>query len=96
MKRTLSTLALIAASVVFANAQAGELYPLASQDNVGVAKTRAQVQEELRAAQAAHQIVIGEQNFGIDLIAVASTRNRAEVMAESNHRGLETAFYTRG
>jgi Domain of unknown function (DUF4148) len=96
MKRVLSSLAFIATAAVFSGAQAGELYPLPSQDNVGASKTRAQVQAELRAATAAHQIVAGEQNFGNDLALTASTANRADVIAKARGAMLDMAFYTRG
>jgi hypothetical protein len=97
MKRTLSTLVLIAASTMFANAQAGELYPLPVQDYLGAAKTRAQVQEELRTAIAAHQITNGEQSFSGAVTDLANARSRAEVMAEgAKTQGLDMAFYLRG
>ncbi|MGL4577055.1 MAG: DUF4148 domain-containing protein [Burkholderiaceae bacterium] len=96
MKRVLSTLAFIATAAAFSGAQAGELYPLPSQDNVGVSKTRAQVQAELRAATEQHQIVAGEQNFGGDLAVTASTVSRAEVVAKARGAMLDMAFYLRG
>jgi hypothetical protein len=101
MKRTLSAFAAFAltaaASVASANVHAGELYPLPLQDNAGTAKTRMQVQDELRTAVAAHQITNGEQSFSGDTRVVAKARSRADVMAEGvKSYNLDMAFYLRG
>jgi hypothetical protein len=96
MKRTLSMIAFAVASAAFANAQAGELYPLPAQDFAGAPKTRMQVQEELRQAVAGHQIAKGEQSF-VDTTAVAATPSTEKVMAKRGQtQGLDSSIYLRG
>ena len=87
--------ALIPAAAAFAQSSVADAYrngyiasgevgvPMRSEPVPTSGISRAQVQGELRTAQASNMIISGETIMGVDTTPMASTRSRAEVQSEA-------------
>jgi Domain of unknown function (DUF4148) len=82
MNKSAIAFAFVAALGAISSAGASETFPLQSFDNVGTAPSRAQVQSEARAAQAAGLIAYGQRAAGSPK-DMRFMRDRAEVRNEA-------------